>query len=210
MKINNVIKTLVMSDFIINSAFGLSAPVFAIFLVNNIQGGNVEVAGFAASVYWIAKSCLQLPIANFLDRTDGETDDFIALIVGQVVASFSLFMYIFATLPWHVYAIEAFLGISMAFAVPAWYGIFTRHIDKGRTSFEWSLESVFSVGVATAISSALGGIIANRYGFDALFLGAGLWALLGAISLALLYPYLKSTGGKGQTFETVNEKEKIV
>ncbi|HRY62310.1 MAG TPA: MFS transporter [Candidatus Paceibacterota bacterium] len=210
MKINSVIKTLVMSDFVINSAFGLSAPIFAIFLVDNIQGGNAEVAGFAASVYWIAKSFLQLPIAEFLDKTDGEKDDFVVLVCGQVIASFSLFMYIFATLPWHIYAIEAFLGASMAFAVPAWYGIFTRHIDSGRTSFEWSLESVFSVGVATAISSALGGIIANRYGFNVLFVGAGLWALLGALSLILLYPHLKKSDGKGETFETVEERAKII
>jgi len=207
MKVNRVIKTLVVADFIINSAFGLSAPIFAIFLIDNV-GGNAEVAGFAAAIYWIAKSLFQLPIANWLDKTDGEKDDFIALFIGQLIAGFTPFMYLFASLPWHVYAIEALLGLSMAFAVPAWYGIFTRHLDEGRASFEWSLESVFAVGVATAASSALGGIIANNYGFDVLFIIAGVLALTGAFAFLLLWPYLKRRRGTGETFGMLNEKER--
>lgn len=208
MQINKVVKTLVASDFIINSAFGLSAPVFAIFLVNSIQGGNAQVAGFATAAYWIVKSALQLPIAKFLDETDGEKDDFWALIFGQMTGGISLALYVFATLPWHVYAIESLLGVSMAFSVPAWYGIFTRHIDKDKTSFEWSLESVFSVGIATAGASALGGYIADNLGFNALFIGSSILAFLGALSLIFVYPHLTKSGGKGQTFEAEIERDR--
>ena len=117
-------------------------------------------------------------------------------------------MYVFAYLPWHVYAIESLLGVSMAFSVPAWYGIFTRHIDKDKTSFEWSLESVFSVGLATAGASALGGYVADKFGFNALFIGSSILAFLGALSLAFLYPHLKKSSGKGQTFEAEMERDK--
>ena len=208
MKVNKVIKTLVISDFIINSAFGLSAPVFAIFILGNIQGGNAQVAGFATSFYWIVKSIFQLPIAKFLDETDGEKDDFFALLFGQLFAGFSIFLYVFATLPWHVYFIEGFLGLAMSFSVPAWYGIFTRHLDQDKMSFEWSLESVFSVGLATAGASALGGFIAENFGFNTLFVGASIWAIIGAISLIFLYPYLKKNKGEGQTFSADLEKER--
>lgn len=208
MQINKVVKTLVMSDFVINSAFGLTAPVFAIFLINNIEGGNAQVAGFATAAYWLVKSILQLPIAKFLDETDGEKDDFYALFIGQTLASLSLFLYVFASLPWHVYAIESTLGVAMSFAVPAWYGIFTRHIDKEKTSFEWSLESVFSVGLATAGASALGGYLADNFGFQFLFIGSGILALIGALSIILVYPHLTKISGTGQTFEAEIERDK--
>lgn len=212
MVINKIIKILVVADFATNSAFGLLAPIFAIYLSGNIIGGGPEVAGFATAAYWATKSLLQLPIAKFLDQTDGERDDFYALLFGQLVASSTFFLYLYASLPWHIYAIEALLGTAMAFVVPAWYGIFTRHIDKDRTSFEWSLESVFSVGVATAAAGAFGGMIAENYGFNALFIGAGTLAILGTLLQIFLYPHLTAKDGRGETFSLADEKgrQKII
>lgn len=212
MAINKIVKTLVIADFATNSAFGLLAPIFAIYLSGHIAGGGAAVAGFATSTYWATKSLLQLPIAKFLDRTDGEKDDFYALVVGQLIASSTFFLYLYVSFPWHIYAIQALLGMAMAFVVPAWYGIFTRHIDKDRTSFEWSLESVFSVGVATATAGALGGVIAENYGFDILFAGAGSLAILGTFLQIFLYSHLTAKNGHGETFSLADEKgrQKII
>lgn len=183
---------MILSDFVFNSALGSFGPVFAIFLTDKIAGGNAEVVGFAVAVYWLVKSLFQLPIARFLDKTDGERDDFYALFAGYVMASVSVLLFVFAKTPLHIYLIQAFFGIAMAVAVPAWYGIFTRHIDRDNTSFEWSLESVFSVGLATATSGAIGGIIVTKFGFNVLFAGASALSFLGALSLIFLYPRLTS------------------
>ena len=177
---------MVIMDFFVNSAFGYFAPVFAIFIVGQVAGGSAKVAGFAAAAYWIAKSSLQLPIARFLDKTDGERDDFWALFFGYLFAGLAPIAYNFVTQPWHLYVIQAFLGICMAFAVPAWYSIFTRHVDKWRISFEWSLYSVFSVGMATAGATALGGYIADKIGFNFLFTAAGILAILSSFFLLLI------------------------
>ena len=73
--INIVVRIMVIVDFFVNSAFGSFGPVFAIFITNQIAGGSASVAGLAAAAYWIAKSILQLPVARFLDKTDGTTSD---------------------------------------------------------------------------------------------------------------------------------------
>jgi MFS family permease len=181
-----------LSDFVFNSALGSFSPIFAIFLTNKIIGGDARVVGFAVAAYWLTKSLFQLPIARFLDRTDGEKDDFYALIIGYLMAGISILLLVFARIPLHIYLIQAFFGIAMAVAVPAWYGIFTRHIDRNKTSFEWSLESVFSVGIATAVSGAVGGIIVTKFGFNVLFIGASLISFLGTFLLIFLYPYVNS------------------
>ena len=181
---------MILSDFAFNSALGSFGPVFAIFLTDKIKGGNAEVVGFAVAAYWVTKSIIQLPIARFLDRTDGEKDDFYALLIGYLMASISVVLFVFAKIPLHIYLIQALFGIAMAIAVPAWYGIFTRHVDSGKTSFEWSLESVFSVGVATAASGAVGGIVVTKFGFNVLFIGASALSFLGALLLIFLYPHL--------------------
>ena len=189
--INPVVKIMVLIDFFVNSAFGSFAPVFAIFITGQIAGGSASVAGFAASFYWITKSLVQLPIARWLDKTDGEYDDFWAFFFGYFFSGLVPIAYIFATQPWHLYLAQAFLGFSMAWAVPAWYAIFTRHVDKWRISFEWSLQSVFSVGFATAGAAALGGYIAETLGFRTLFLAAGILIFLSSLFILTIRKHLE-------------------
>lgn len=174
---------MVITDFFVNSAFGSFAPVFAIFITGQITGGNAKVAGFAASVYWITKSLVQLPIARFLDHSKSEKRHFWAMFLGYLFSALTPFMYLFVAEPWQLYVVQGFMGFCMAWAVPAWYSIFTRHVDTWRVGFEWSLESVFSVGAATALATALGGFIADRFGFDVLFAAAGTLAVLSSLFL---------------------------
>ena len=181
--VNAVVRIMVITDFFVNSAFGSFAPIFAIFITNQIAGGSPKVAGLATAVYWIVKSCIQLPIARFLDKAKGESDHFWALFGGYVASAFVPFAYIFISEPWHLYVAQGFLGVAMAFAVPAWYSIFTRHVDTWGISFEWSLQSVFSVGVATALSAAVGGYVAETFGFKIVFAFAGALALLSSFLL---------------------------
>jgi MFS family permease len=164
---------LVFTDFFVNSALGSFAPVFAIFITSQVKGGSASVVGLATASYWITKSLFQLPIARFLDKTDGEHDDFWALFFGYFLSGLIPFGYLFVTEPWHLYLLQSCYGFLMAWAVPSWYAIFTRHVDKWRISFEWSLQSVFAVGIATAGSAALGGYIVDRFGFSSLFIAAG-------------------------------------
>lgn len=196
-KFNDFILTIVISDFFVNSAFASLAPVFAIFITRQIEGGNAAVAGFATASLWLTKAIFQLPIAKFLDRTDGETDDFKALFFGSLAMSIVPLAYLFVSKPWHLYLAQAFLGFCLSWVVPAWYSLFTRHVDKFRISFEWSLDSVFSVSIATAIAAAFGGLVANSFGFNILFIFSFVLLLTGAL---LLLP-LKNKIRKRETLE---------
>ncbi len=188
--INKVVRTLVVADFFYNSAFASFGPIFAIFIIDNISRGAAGVVGYATAIYWLTKSLVQLPIARFLDKTDGERDDFWAMFFGFFLSSFVPVAYLFAKEPWHLYVIQAGYGFVMAWAVPAWYAIFTRHVDKWRISFEWSLESVFSVGLAAAGAAALGGYVVDRFGFEVLLVAASAVSLLASMVLLGLRRHL--------------------
>ncbi len=180
---NRVVRTMVVVDFFTNTAFGSFAPIFAVFVTNQIGGGSVEVAGFATATYWIVKSVFQLPIAKVLDRRNGEVLAFWAMFWGYFLEAFVPLLYFFVRTPFELYGVQALYGFFMAWAVPSWYGIFTRHVDKWRISFEWSLESVIAVGLATASAAALGGYLADRFGFGILFIAASVISL----SISLLF-----------------------
>lgn len=190
MKINHVIRTLVLSDFFINAGFSVFAPIFAVFVTKQIPDGSLQVIGFAAALTQIFKVTLQIPIARYLDRNHGEYDDFYSMVFGSFLISLVPFLYLFASLPAHVYIFSAVYGAGLAFLVPPWYAIFTRHIDKMKENIEWSMDSV-AIGIASAGTAALGGILATRLGFQAVFLLGGVLAIIGSVLQLKIYKDLR-------------------
>lgn len=183
--LNKIIRTLIASDLIVFSAVGLLSPVFAIFIVNNIEGGDARVVGIAVGIYWITRSLVQIPIGVWLDRTKGEYDDFWAMVLGLALASITPIGYLFATVPWHLYALQAFHAIGMALTIPSWGGIFMRHIMRGKEAETWSVESA-SLGIGTGIAGIIGGIIVDRFGFAPIFIVVPVLGLAGAALLLLV------------------------
>lgn len=185
-KINKIIRILILSDLYIISGFGFVAPIFAIFIMEQIKGGDVKVAGFAAAIYWIVKSILQIPIGIILDKHKGEKDDFYFLVIGIIISGLVPIGYIFSYLPIHIYLLEVIYAIGMALAIPAWGGIFTRHIDKGKEATEWSVESTV-LGIGTGISGAIGGLFVAMFGFKILFVIVSIFVILGGLIPLLIY-----------------------
>lgn len=184
--INKIIKVLTFSDVLLLTGFGFVSPIFAIFITDQIQGGNAQVVGFAAAIYWIVKSILQIPFGNYLDRVKGERDDLWFVVIGNILAAVAVFGFIFSSLPWHIYFFQGVYSLGMAMNIPGWSAIFTRHIDKGKEAFEWSTRSTF-IGIGAGVSGALGGIIATQFGFNVLFIGVGIFALASAFLPFLIY-----------------------
>ncbi len=183
--INRVIKILITSDFLLQAGWGLSGPIFAIFLTKQIEGGDLKMVGFIAAAYWITKSIAQPFLANCLDRNHGEIDDFKFLVIGMYVANLVPLGYIFSTQPWHIFTLEFIRALAMACVVPTWSGIFTRHIDKGREAFSWSMEST-GIGFAAGAAGAFGGILATVLGFKIVFVLVSLFGLFSSSTLLLI------------------------
>lgn len=184
--INKVVGILIFSDFILFFGFGLFSPIFAVFINKQISGGDLKVIGLATTLYWIVRALTVIPLSRYMDKTDGERDEFNFMFTGSLILSIVPFFYIFASLPWHIYALQVIYGITHSMAVPAWRIIFTNHLDKGRTGFEWSVEDV-GVGLAIAGSAYIGSFIADKFGFDTVFIVAGILGLIGSFILLPLY-----------------------
>lgn len=197
-KVNRVVKILIYSDLIIVTAFALYGPIFAIFISQQIVGGGVRVAGLAAAVYWVTRAIVQLPISRYLDRHDGERDDFWALVLGSLLISVVPFLYLFARAPEHVYALQFLYGLGDSLAVPTYLAVFGRHIDKGHTSGEWGLRSTI-VGIGAALAGATGGLIADRFGFPAVLVLTSALSTVGSLMLLMLYGFMspRAKGGHG-------------
>jgi len=196
-KVNHVIRTLVVSDFFINAGFSVFAPIFAIFITKQIDHGTLQVVGFGAALTQIFKAGLQIPVARILDKNHGEYDDFYSMVAGSILVATIPFWYLFASTPQHIYIIQSLYGVGLAFAIPPWYAIFSRHLDKLKENMEWSLDSI-SIGIAGAVSAALGGILATKFGFHFVFLLGGLFAIYGSSMQIKIFRDLKAKVSRGE------------
>ena len=189
-KVNRVIKFLITSSALLSSGWGFVMPVFAIFIFENIvkDGPNeaAKIAGFAFFIYWFVKSLLQIPISKYLDAHSGEKDDFWFMVLGLILSGLPPFGFLLSSEVWHIYAFEALHAFSMALFVPSWYAIFTRHMDRGKEAFEWGLDSTF-LGIGTAITGAVGGIMVVLFGFTAIFVSAGIISILSGLLLLFIH-----------------------
>lgn len=193
--LNRVIKILILSDVAILTGLGFATPIFAIFLTRNIQGGNVEVAGFAAAIFWIVESIAMIPLGRYVDKKRGENDDLFFVGFGNFLVALAVFGYLFSRLPWHIYFLQIIYALGMAMNLPGYTAIFTRHIDKGHEAFNWSVRASF-VGLGAGIAGALGGIIVNNFGFKTLFIGMEFFILLSALLPFFIIKEMKRTGFK--------------
>lgn len=175
--INKIIRHLIVSDFFLFFSMGLLAPIFAVFVLQDITN-RIEVIGYAVSLYWITRVITVMPISRLMDKRKGELDEYHFMIAGTFITSCIPLFYIFSTAPWHIYLLQIVGGLANSMAVPAWRILFTNHIDSRIIGFEWSLEDV-GVGIATASSATLGAFIADRFGFNTLFLIIFVFGLIG-------------------------------
>ena len=141
--VNKVIKILILSDFIIWSGSQLFAPIIAIFIADNLVGGSIESAGIAVAVGLLVKAVLEMPVGMYIDKSPSERDDLYSIILGSFIMGATILMYSFITDVWQMYILQALMGAGAAISYPGWSSMFTKHIDKSREAFEWSLYDVF-------------------------------------------------------------------
>lgn len=183
LNINRIVRYFMMADLTVLAGWGFADPILAIFVIDKIPGATLLTIGTMAAIYWVAKSIIQIPISLFLDRTNGEKDDFYAVVIGLLVASATLFSFMAATSVTHLYIIQLIKAVAFGLYVPAWSAIVSRHLDKGKVAFEWALNST-TVGLSIGAAGLLGSWVA-KFSFDLVFLLGGFLCLASALILLM-------------------------
>ncbi|KKR88653.1 MAG: hypothetical protein UW43_C0002G0075 [Candidatus Yanofskybacteria bacterium GW2011_GWA1_44_21] len=164
-------------------------------MTKQITGGSLAVVGFAAAIFQIFKSIIQIPVARVLDKTKSQNDDFYSMLFGSLIVGIVPFLYIFATESYHVYIIQAIYGIGAGFSIPPWFAIFSKHLDKLHENIEWSMESI-GIGISGAVAAAVGGILAQKFGFNFVFIIGGIVAVFGALQQIRIFDDIKKKIGR--------------
>lgn len=184
-KVNRVIKYFILVDLVFFGGWGLIGPIFAIFILEQVATANLITIGAVSGIYWIVKSLAQIPVAMYLDKHEGERDDFYALLIGLMLAGFSAMAYLLINSVFSLFVVEVLHAVAFGFYVPSWSAIFSRHLDKKHYAFDWSLDST-AVGLVFGLTAFLGGTMAKFLGFKAVFILVSLLSFASALILFLV------------------------
>ena len=181
-KVNKIVRSFIISETLLWSAWNFITPIFGIFIITNIHGGSIETAATAYSVHLIARVILEVLTGKFLKGSTDE-DKLILSILGMILISASYIGFSISSTITALFGFYIVAGIGFGIASPAKNSLFSMHLDKDKESSEWGLyDAVTFIGVA--LTTILGGFIATRYGFGPLFL------LASFVNLLAIIPYL--------------------
>lgn len=180
--INPVVKSYIISEAFLWSAWDFVIPLFSVFVVTTIPGGTIQTAATGYSVYLIARVIFELTSGKLLLNTS-DKKKFLFTIIGMIVISCAYAGFAISQTPLAIFVFYGLMGAGLGIATPGKSAIFSMHLDKNKEATEWSLADAVCA-ICMAFATPLGGFIVMQYGFAPLFLLASVVNLLGII------PYL--------------------
>jgi len=174
------LKLLLSSSALFLLAGGLFGPIYAVF-VEQI-GGDLLTAGGAYAAFSVVAGILIFFISRWEDHVRHKEK----LVVGGFGLSCLGFLgYLFIQSPFDLFVVQIIFGVGEAFGTPAFDGLYSNHLDRGKFVSEWGLwESMHYIVIALA--AIIGGFLANLFGFRFIFVIMFALSLLGLLVSSLL------------------------
>jgi MFS family permease len=148
----------------------LLVPVMAIYAKD--LGAGVGIAGLIIGLYSITNTPANVLFGGLIDRIGHR----IPLVIGLAGDAVSMLLYSVSGSPLHLALVRIFHGVSGAAVGPATMSAIAGYSSQRREGRAMGIYGM-SIAAANLIGFALGGMMASRVGFRALFyLGAGVLA----------------------------------
>jgi MFS family permease len=181
-RVNPFVKAYIISDLFLWSAWNFVTPIFAIFVVGEIQLASVETAAFGYSIYLISRVLFELISGRYLYKSS-DTKKLLHAILGISCLSVAYVGFSFSNTITMLFSFYFVCGMGLGIASPAKNAIFSIHLDKNKESTEWGISDA-SAFLCMALATAFGGFFVQEFGFKPLFL------LAAVINLLSIIPYL--------------------
>ncbi|MCA9478239.1 MAG: MFS transporter [Nanoarchaeota archaeon] len=167
MSLNRNIKILLYGGNIWYFGEGMLGPLFAIF--TGRVGGDILDISWAWATYLILAGLLYIVVGNLTDKYDNKEK---VMVLGYALNALFTFGYLLVSSPWHLFFVQAGLGIAAAMATPTWDALYAKHEDRKKSGHQWGLAGG-EAEIITGIALVIGGYIVSLTSFATLFLIMG-------------------------------------
>jgi DHA1 family quinolone resistance protein-like MFS transporter len=172
---NFYLRLVFVSNGVFVFAASLIGPIFAIYL-NELKVDVIEI-GLTSTIF-MASSTLCLAIISVYGDREKHRSRY--LILGFMIRCVAWLSFIFVDSIFQIYIIQIILGIGEAVGSTSFDVIVAEHLDEGDHVKDYSIWRLIQ-SFAAALAALVGGIIAQEYGFDMLFIFMSILAFLSTV-----------------------------
>ncbi len=168
MQLSQTTKILLMGANIWYFGEGMLGPLFAVFAER--VGGDILDITWAWATYLIVTGVFYILVGKLIRGKPYKSK---IMVLGYALNALFTFGYLFVSSPWHLFFVQAGLGIAEAIGTPAWDALYAKSVDETQDTFVWGLASGQSQ-IVTGIALVCGGLIAHYFSFNILFITMGI------------------------------------
>lgn len=180
---NNTARILLFSSMVWYFAEGMIVPFFGI-LAQSV-GGDILDISWVWATYMVIAGIFTIIVGKISDERISKEK---LLVVGYALNAIFTFGYLLVSSTWHLFFVQAGLGIASALATPTWNALYANHNDRRSSGMLWGLADG-QEQIVTGIATAVGGLIIAHLSFTALFVLMGIIQTLAALYQAQLLFY---------------------
>ncbi len=168
-------KSLLKASLSSNFAFGLLAPIYAIFI--DKIGGSILDIGYAYAIFAFVAGLFILIFDNskfFVKHMR------MMIVLGYSLVALCYIGYIFVESPWHLFLIQVIFGLANGILEPSWDSVYSAKLDEKQENRNWSIWAG-SINITLGIAAIIGSFIIANYSFNLLFVIMAIFAIASAI-----------------------------
>lgn len=175
---NNYLRFTFISNGIFVFAGTLIAPIFAIYLSQFTP--DIAMISLVASAFMVSTGFFLIILAKVGGKIKNHSKYF---VIGFLIRTITWFSFIFVTDIWHIIFLQIFLGLGEAVGSTIFEVIVAEHLNDGKEVEDYATWKLIQ-SISAAAAAAMGGIIAEFYGFQMIFM---IMTALSIVSAVVFY-----------------------
>ncbi len=169
--VNKHERILLVGASLFNFADGMLGPLLAVFTER--VGGDILDVSWAWATYLIVTGIAVMFVGKYSDKHNKA----FLLTLGYALTTIFTFSYLFVESPFHLFIVQAGLGLSLALSNPTWSALFDQYSNDKKNGYLWG-RADGQMKIATGIAILVGGFVVNEYSFEVLFIMMGVGQLV--------------------------------
>lgn len=186
LKINSVVKAFIFAEMLLWSGWNFIMPIFAIY-VAKLPEGNVEKAASSVSFYLVARVISGLISGKYLTGKRNRHKMYLT-VTGMALLGLTYIGMAFSGTAKEIIFYYTLAGLALGIASPAKNSLFAMNLNKDKATITWGILDG-GVFLSMALTAALGGMMAEKYGFQMLFFIAAGLNFVALLPYFLYYDY---------------------
>mgnify|MGYP002396401372 CR=1 FL=1 len=183
-----MLRAMTINDITYWGSFSFISVIFALFVIEYIEGGSATHVGLAMMIYSVISAGFSIPAGRFFDTHKGYLDEVWGLALSGFLTGLIYIAMSFASQLWHLYVAMGMLGILASINMSSWRILFYNNIRKREYGETIGIyQTLFSIGEGGAM--ALGGFFGETFGFDAVIFWGGIAIFVGGFLPLLIRSY---------------------